>query len=60
MQLIELWETFLMQLDAEDDENAFYKPPVIPLPSELPQPAAERLSGETQVEAAATVTADDE
>ncbi len=49
-----------MQLDAEDDENAFYKPPVIPLPSELPQPAAERLSGETQVEAAAIVTADDE
>lgn len=29
-QLIELWETFLMQLDAEEDENAFYKPPVEP------------------------------
>jgi sorting nexin-1/2 len=26
--LIEKWETFLMQLDAEDDEAAFYKPPV--------------------------------
>lgn len=27
-QLIEKWETFLMQLDAEDDESAFYRPPV--------------------------------
>ncbi|KAI9155182.1 Vacuolar protein sorting-associated protein [Paramyrothecium foliicola] len=27
-ELIEKWETFLMQLDAEDDESAFYKPPV--------------------------------
>lgn len=27
-QLIEKWETFLMQLDAEDDQSAFYKPPV--------------------------------
>jgi sorting nexin-1/2 len=26
--LIEIWETFLMQLDAEEDEQAFYKPPV--------------------------------
>jgi sorting nexin-1/2 len=28
-QLIEKWETFLMQLDAEDDETVFYRPPVI-------------------------------
>ncbi|POS88143.1 Vps5-domain-containing protein [Erysiphe pulchra] len=27
-ELIEIWETFLMQLDAEEDEGAFYKPPV--------------------------------
>ncbi|OAQ95993.1 hypothetical protein LLEC1_01658 [Akanthomyces lecanii] len=27
-ELIEKWETFLMQLDAEDDASAFYKPPV--------------------------------
>lgn len=39
-KLIELWETFLMQLDAEEDENAFYKPPV--------EPSA-RLSAETSV-----------
>ncbi|KAK0719867.1 putative vacuolar protein sorting-associated protein [Lasiosphaeris hirsuta] len=28
-ELIEKWETFLMQLDAEDDETVFYRPPVI-------------------------------
>ncbi|ODA78995.1 hypothetical protein RJ55_04585 [Drechmeria coniospora] len=28
LQLIEKWETFLMQLDAEDDESVFYRPPV--------------------------------
>jgi sorting nexin-1/2 len=27
--LIEKWETFLMQLDAEDDETVFYRPPVV-------------------------------
>ncbi|CAK7232547.1 Vacuolar protein sorting-associated protein vps5 [Sporothrix bragantina] len=27
-ELIEKWETFLMQLDAEDDEAVFYRPPV--------------------------------
>jgi sorting nexin-1/2 len=31
-QLIEKWETFLMQLDAEDDETVFYKPPVYDAP----------------------------
>ncbi|KAH8595959.1 Vps5 C terminal like-domain-containing protein [Bisporella sp. PMI_857] len=29
-ELIELWETFLMQLDAEENEDVFYKPPVEP------------------------------
>lgn len=28
-QLIEKWETFLMQLDAEDDESVFYRPPPV-------------------------------
>lgn len=28
-ELIEKWETFLMQLDAEDDETVFYRPPVL-------------------------------
>ncbi|PSS25350.1 hypothetical protein M430DRAFT_94923 [Amorphotheca resinae ATCC 22711] len=52
-ELIELWETFLMQLDAEEDENAFYKPPV---------EAAARPSEETAADsqAAAVVTAEGE
>jgi len=45
-----------MQLDAEEDDQAFYKPPV--------EPAArnERLSGGTSVDsvAAAVATADDD
>jgi sorting nexin-1/2 len=58
LQLIELWETFLMQLDAEEDENAFYKPPVEPAASS----SAARLSGETAADsqAAATITAEDD
>jgi len=48
-----------MQLDAEDDADVFYKPPVM----NLAKPGNEdpgRLSGETQVEAAATATAEQE
>lgn len=59
MQLIELWETFLMQLDAEDDADAFYKPPVIPFAGSSSDDPG-RLSGETQVEAAAITTAEQE
>ncbi|KAG0646836.1 Vacuolar sorting-associated vps5 [Hyphodiscus hymeniophilus] len=56
-ELIELWETFLMQLDAEENDNAFYKPPVEP----AARGAAKRLSGEmaTDSKLAATVTAED-
>jgi sorting nexin-1/2 len=35
-QLIEKWETFLMQLDAEDDESVFYRPPVYQQQSKPP------------------------
>jgi sorting nexin-1/2 len=47
-----------MQLDAEEDENAFYKPPVEP----AARATAERLSGETATDskAAAMVTAEDD
>ena len=38
-----------MQLDAEEDENAFYKPPVEP----AARPSAPRLSGETSVDSQA-------
>jgi sorting nexin-1/2 len=47
-----------MQLDAEEDEHAFYKPPVEP----AARTASERLSGETATDskAAATITAEDD
>jgi sorting nexin-1/2 len=35
-ELIEKWETFLMQLDAEDDETVFYRPPVIQADNKKP------------------------
>lgn len=46
-----------MQLDAEEDDNAFYKPPVEPAAR-----AGERLSGETAIDskAASTITAQDD
>lgn len=46
-QLIEKWETFLMQLDAEDDETVFYKPPVYPSAADK-----SRISGDTAVDRA--------
>ena len=50
MQLIEKWETFLMQLDAEDDETAFYRPPVI---------QANKPVGDTAVDRARATIDDD-
>jgi len=29
LQLIELWETFLMQLDADEDGEPFFRPPAV-------------------------------
>lgn len=46
-----------MQLDAEEDADAFYKPPVMPLAGLMGDEPG-RLSGETQVETAATATAE--
>jgi hypothetical protein len=48
-----------MQLDAEDDGDMFYKPPAIPVGAASSSDPS-RLSGETQVEAAATATAGQE
>ncbi|KAF4466673.1 hypothetical protein FALBO_6463 [Fusarium albosuccineum] len=45
-ELIEKWETFLMQLDAEDDESAFYRPPV------YQQQQQQQKSGNTAVDRA--------
>lgn len=47
-----------MQLDADDDDQPFFKPPVAPVPPGFNEPG--RLSGETQVEAAATATVEQE
>ncbi|TGO28645.1 hypothetical protein BPAE_0025g00540 [Botrytis paeoniae] len=58
-ELIELWETFLMQLDAEENEQLFYKPPVEP----AARPSSETgISGETATDsqAAAVATAEEE
>ncbi|KAK9415764.1 hypothetical protein SUNI508_10242 [Seiridium unicorne] len=44
--LIEKWETFLMQLDAEDDETVFYRPPVIE------SAGSKRPAGDTAVDRA--------
>lgn len=51
-----------MQLDAEDDEHAYYRPPVEPSASSATTGEAgdNRLSGETQVEAASVATTEDE
>jgi hypothetical protein len=48
-----------MQLDAEEDADVFYKPPVIPL-TRSGNDDLGRISGETQVEAAAVTTAEQE
>ena len=42
-QLIELWETFLMQLDADEDGEPFFKPAVVPTP-----PIPTSASGDTR------------
>jgi hypothetical protein len=48
-----------MQLDAEEDADVFYKPPVMSLAGSRSDDLG-RLSGETQVEAAATAIAEQE
>ena len=72
-QLIELWETFLMQLDADEDGEPFFKPPAI-LPAPIRQRDEQRSSdeqqpgdgsqggveGETEQAAAATATIEQE
>lgn len=44
-QLIEKWETFLVQLDSAEDESVFYKPPVF-------QPQGGNKPGDTAVDRA--------
>ena len=49
--MIEKWETFLMQLDAEDDDSVFYKPPVY-------QPSM-KAHGDTAIDRARATINDD-
>jgi sorting nexin-1/2 len=54
-----MWETFLMQLDADDDEQPFYKPPVEPAAKATDTTPATSES-EAATEAAARATAEQE
>ncbi|MCJ1430127.1 Vacuolar protein sorting-associated protein 5 [Sticta canariensis] len=50
-ELIELWETFLMQLDADEDGEPFFRPPVIapsPPPSHTQQQPQQQQDEEAQ------------
>ncbi|ERF68759.1 hypothetical protein EPUS_07246 [Endocarpon pusillum Z07020] len=63
-ELIELWETFLMQLNAEEGGDPFHKPPAQPSTGEISKPdeAAQKpaSSQDNDVEAAATATIEQE
>ncbi|KAI4156179.1 MAG: hypothetical protein LQ341_000025 [Variospora aurantia] len=60
-ELIELWETFLMQLDADEDGEPFFKPPAISAaPLKPKEESGQRPSEESAQEAAATVTVEQE
>ena len=56
--MIELWETFLMQLDAEDEGIPFFKPiGILPAPP-LAASTQQSESRVAEAEAAATATAE--
>ncbi|KAL8783033.1 MAG: hypothetical protein Q9213_004930 [Squamulea squamosa] len=60
-ELIELWETFLMQLDADEDGEPFFRPPAISAAPLKPrdESTTESTEGSAQ-EAAVTMTAEQE
>lgn len=57
-ELIELWETFLMQLDADEDGEPFFKPPAV-APAPL-RPNDEHSEGEEQHRAQQSNTSEPE
>ncbi|KAL8812314.1 MAG: hypothetical protein Q9223_000111 [Gallowayella weberi] len=60
-ELIELWETFLMQLDADEDGEPFFRPPAISAaPMKPPEEPAPGSNDGSAQEAAATMTAEQE
>lgn len=56
LQLIELWETFLMQLDADEDGEPFFKPPTV-APAPL-RPSDEQSEGGQQHRAQQNITSE--
>lgn len=60
MQLIELWETFLMQLDAEEDGQPFPKPATATPQAPLVDTGKKPARSENPEAAAATATVDQE
>ncbi|KAI4285351.1 MAG: hypothetical protein L6R38_000707 [Xanthoria sp. 2 TBL-2021] len=60
-ELIELWETFLMQLDADEDGEPFFRPPAISAAPAKPRDDPTLESSEESAQAAAaTMTAEQE
>ncbi|KAI4190345.1 MAG: hypothetical protein L6R41_000871 [Letrouitia leprolyta] len=60
-ELIELWETFLMQLDADEDGEPFFRPPAISAaPSKPKEEQAQVSSDESSQVATSTTTAEQE
>lgn len=55
-ELIELWETFLLQLDTEDDGQPFYKPPVEAASGTGEDSGTKPAENETTDTAAAAIT----
>ncbi|KAF6240431.1 hypothetical protein HO173_001099 [Letharia columbiana] len=55
-ELIELWETFLMQLDADEDGEPFFKPPTV-APAPL-RPSDEQSEGGQQHRAQQNITSE--
>ncbi|KAL8694987.1 MAG: hypothetical protein Q9218_000459 [Villophora microphyllina] len=58
-ELIELWESFLMQMDADEDEP-FFKPPVSVASAKPKEGRVQGSSEESTQEAAATLTVEQE
>ena len=48
MQLIELWETFLMQLDADEEDEPFFKPAVAQTEPLIPKAQREEQQRQQQ------------
>jgi hypothetical protein len=72
-QLIELWETYLMQLDADEDDAPFFKPQVVqteplkktkdaqqPMQSSMESVESQEQEASSAATAAATVTVEQE